>query len=284
MSKNKKGNLPALIEGDCRELLFDSEHHIRTVFHDGKEWFCVVDLISSAVQSARPSQYWSDTKAKDPQLYDFLVQLKFTAKDGKQYLMDAADAVGLLRIVQSIASPKVEHVKRWLANVGYERILEDQNPELAIKRGMLRYRELGYDDAWIEKRMKGMQVRHTYTDRLKESGITKGEDYAKLTNTVHTAAFGVNTQRHKELKDLNPKKDSLRDNMTPMELATIEFAESAATEASKANDAHGLAQNADAAIIGGSAAKAAAEVFEQKTGQRVLSRKNYKSSRKKLNN
>jgi hypothetical protein len=203
-------------------------NNIRSTVHEGVRYFSVVDFIEVLTDSNRPKQYWRDLKSNENQLYDFCVQLKFISKDGRLRQSDAATAEQLLRILQSIPSPKAEPAKQWLAKVGFERIEENRSPELGINRARQRaiaqWKKTGMSEDWIQTRLKSIDFRHTFTDTLKKHGIEDPKDYAKYTVKAHRSALGVTPKEHKEIKQL-ADKESLRDNMTRPELMFLSNAE-----------------------------------------------------------
>lgn len=242
----------------------------------GDEWYySVVDVIKALTDSSNPKRYWSDLKIKENgiQSYDFIVQLKLKSSDGKKYSTDCADNEGLLRIVQSVPSKKAEPFKQWLAKVGAERIEEIHQPAKAIERAKGYYIDKGYSPEWVQTRMAGIDTRHTFTDSLKEHGINEGYEYAILTNEMYQSWSGFSAGQYKEHKGLN-KKDSLRDNMTPMELATTLFSETAAKELIEKSGAEGFHQTRHQIHIAGQITKEAVDKIEKETGKKVVTHKN----------
>jgi DNA-damage-inducible protein D len=272
--------------------LFENKR-IRTHWDEGKEkwYFSVIDVIETLTDSNNARRYWSDLKRKLEfegfiQLYEIIVQLKLESSDGKKYETDCADTQGLLRIIQSIPSPKAEPFKRWLAQVGYERLEEIENPELASKRTREIYKAKGYSDEWIEKRMRGIAVRDELTGEWKKRGVKEGLEYSILTAEISKATFGLTPADYKNLKGLTKPSENLRDHMTDLELIFTMLGEASTTEIAINKDAKGFVQNRKAAIEGGKVAGSARKDLEKKSGKKVVTRENFKeltqSSSKKL--
>jgi hypothetical protein len=200
-------------------------------------------------------------------------QLKLRASDGKNYLTDCANTETVFRIIQTIPSPKAESFKRWLAKVGYERIQEIENPELATKRTRAIYKAKGYPDDWIEKRMRSIAIREELTDEWKNRGVEEQKDYAILTAEISKAAFGITPSEYKKLKGL--KRQNLRDHMNDLELIFSMLGEAATTEITRNRDTQGFNENKQAAIEGGSVAGTARKDLEKKSGKKVVSKENY---------
>ena len=240
-------------------LFEDSE--IRSVWDSEKEeyYFSVVDIIKALTDSKIPKRYWTDLKRKlteeGSQLYENIVQLKMKANDGKMRETDTLDTKGILRLIESIPSPKAEPFKLWLAKMGNDRIDEVFDPELAINRAVDYYRSRGYDDNWIKARMTGVVDRRKLTDIWKENGITKNIEYAVLTNEIYQAWSGMKASEYKEFKGI--RKESLRDNMTDIEVALTDLGEIATRELAKKHRPYGLEENKKVAHMGGHAAKVA---------------------------
>lgn len=251
---------------------------IRTAWNeDTEEWyFSIIDTIKVLSGSENPRRYWSDLKRKLKnegaiQVYENIVQLKMKAPDGKMRKTDVATTEQLLRIIQSIPSPKAEPFKAWLAMVGRERIEETIDPELAFERAKETYLKKGYSEEWINQRMMAIKVRNTLTDEWKERGV-KGNEYAILTDDIHKAWTGMSTREHKRLKGL--KKENLRDNMSDMELILTMLAEQTTKEISKNVEPTNLGENRNVARAGGAVAKNAREDVERRTGKPVITSKN----------
>ncbi len=199
------------------------------------------------------------------------------AADGKMRLTDVADTEQMLRLIQSVPSPKAEPFKLWLAKVGYERIQEIENPELAQTRMIETHRAKGYSDAWIDKRVRGIAVRDELTGEWKERGVKEGLEYGILTAEISKATFDVIPSEHKQLKGLTKPADNLRDHMTDLELIFTMLGEASITEIAKAQDAQGFMENKNAAVQGGNVAGNARKELEQKSGKKVLSKSNFKT-------
>ena len=242
-------------------------------------WVSVIDIVEVLSESKNPRRYWSDLKRKLKkegygQLYEKIVQLKLEASDGKKYSTDCANTETMFRIIQSIPSPKAEPFKQWLAQVGYERVQEIENPELAAQRAREYYKELGYNEEWIDKRLQSINIRGQLTDEWQDRGVQEGLEYAILTAEISRATFGLAPSDYKKYKGL--KRENLRDHMTNLELIfTMLGEEQTKLEAIK-EDAKGFEENKDAAIKGGSAAGKALGAFEDETGNKVISQDNFK--------
>jgi len=276
----------AVPEGEIEKVEF-KHREVRRVFHDGEWWFSVVDVVGAISESDRPSKYWSDLKRQlaekegFSELSDFIGQLPLPGTDGKMYPTEVCTTQTLLRIIQSMSSKNAEPWKRWLARVGYERIQEIQNPEIAIKRAILTYQIQGRTDDWIENRIRSMVVRKGLTSEWKKRGIEEGKEYAVLTNVISAATYGgVGVEDHKKLKGIK-SHHSLRDHMTDLELIFTMLGEKSTTEIAKARDAKGFAENLKAAKSGGLIAGNARVNLEKQTEQRVLSRSNFLGSNKR---
>lgn len=257
-------------------LFEDSE--IRSVWDSEKEeyYFSVVDVIGALTDSNIPRNYWSDLKRKlkqeGSQLHENIVQLKMKATDGKMRETDTLDTKGILRLIESIPSPKAEPFKLWLAKMGNDRIDEVFDPELAINRAVDYYRSRGYDDNWIKARMTGVVDRRKLTDVWKENGIIKNFEYAVLTNEIYQAWSGMKASEYKNFKGI--RKESLRDNMTDIEVALTVLGEIATRELAKKHRPYGLEENKKVAHMGGHAAKVARDDIEKNLGETVVTRKN----------
>jgi len=259
--------------------IFEGKNIRRLWSEDEEKWyFSVVDVVAVLSQSLRPRKYWDDLKRKLSQegseLSEKIGQLKMQASDGKKYLTDAADTEVMLRIIQSIPSPNAEPFKLWLARVGYERLEETADPELAINRALKTYLQKGYSQAWINQRLKSIEIRKALTDEWEQRGVKEGLEFAILTNEITQAWTGLTTKQYKNLKGL--KKENLRDNMTNLELVLNMLAETATTEISQKRQPQGLDQNKRVAKEGGTVAGNARKEIESKTGKKVLTSKNAK--------
>ena len=254
---------------------------IRTAWNETEEewYFSVVDVIEVLTDSNEPRRYWSDLKRKlnkegaSSQLYENIVQLKMKShKDGKSYKTDVANTEQLLRIIQSIPSPKAEPFKMWLAEVGRDRIEETIDPELTIERALETYLKKGYSREWINQRLQAIQVRKELTDEWDTHGVKKGIEYAILTDEITKAWSGMTTRQYKNLKGL--KKENLRDNMSTLELVLNMLAEATTTEISKEQDPQTFAENKNIAREGGEVAGNARKDIEKRTGRPVITSKN----------
>ncbi len=268
--------------------LFESKK-IRVHWDNDKQiwYFSVIDIIETLTGSNNPRRYWSDLKRKlikegFSQLYEIIVQLKLESPDGKKYLTDCSNTEGLLRIIQSIPSPKAEPFKIWLAKVGYERIEETEDPELAFDRAMETYLKKGYSKNWINQRLKSIEVRKELTDEWDVRGVKKGQEYAILTDEITKAWAGFTTKQYKDFKNL--KKENLRDNMTNLELVLNMLAETSTTELSKKNKPKTLKENKIIAKKGGAVAGNARKDLEKKLGESVISPLNANRLKKKDDN
>lgn len=279
--------LPATIpEGEIQRVLFKGAE-LRKVMHKDEWWFSIIDVLGAVTESANPRRYWSDLKRQVAEkegfseLYDRIVQLKMPAEDGKERETDAANVELLLRIMQSVRSPKAEPFKQWLARVGYERIQETQNPEIAIKRAILTYQIQGRSNDWIDKRIRTIVTRKELTNEWQRRGVKEGKEYAILTNTISTATFAVTPEKHRDYKGLK-KRDQLRDHMTDLELIFTMLGEKSTTEIAKTRNAQGFWQNQTAARSGGRIAGEARLKLEKETGRPILSRSNFLGSDKRV--
>ena len=257
--------------------LFEDKR-IRTAWDEEKEewYFSIVDVCEVLSGTDNPRRYWSDLKRKlksegAVELYEKIVQLKMTASDGKKRLTDVADTEQLLCIIQSIPSSRAEPFKLWLAQVGRERIEETIDPELTIERALETYLKKGYTREWINQWLQAIQVRKELTDEWKDRGIEKNAEYAILTDEITRAWSGMSTRQYKNLKGL--KKESLRDNMSTLELVLNMLAEVSTKEISQTEQPEGLQQNRDVARRGGSIAGEARKQIEQQTGRPAITSK-----------
>jgi|SRR5208283_3448528 len=250
---------------------------IRKVIHNNEWWFSVIDVCSVLTDSSDAGAYWRKLKQRlkeeGSEVVTFCHGLKMPAPDGKQRETDCANTEGLFRIIQSIPSPKAEPFKRWLAKVGYERIQEIEDPELATKRTKALYRAKGYSDDWIEKRMRGIAIRAELTDEWKMRQVGQEREYAILTAEISKATFGLTPSEYKNLKGL--ERENLRDHMNDLELIFSMLGEAATTEITKTQDTQGFDENRTAARKGGRIAGDAREKLEKETKKMVVSRNNY---------
>ena len=251
---------------------------VRKIIHHNKWWFSIIDVIEALTESNRSRKYWNDLKKKLKdegynEMSENIGQLKLLANDGKKYLTDCANTETIFRIIQSIPSPKVEPFKRWLARIGYERVKEIEDPELATKRTRALYKAKGYSDAWIEKRMRGIEIRETLTDSWQKRGVKEQKEYAILTAEISKAAFGMASSEYKKFKGL--KRENLRDHMDDLELIFSMLGEASTAEIVKTKDAKGFVRNKEVAKKGGSVAGRARKDLENKTGKKVSTKVNY---------
>jgi hypothetical protein len=262
-----KNNKIALFEGQG----------IRQEYFAGETYFSIVDIIKVLTGTSLPRRYWSDLKTKlkkeGSEVYEKIVQLKISAEDGKNRETDMANNETVLRIIQSIPSPKAEPFKMWLASLGKERIDEIQDPELATKRTRALYVAKGYSDSWIEKRMRGIVIREELTDEWKNRGVREAKDYEILTAEISKATFGVTPSEYKELKGL--ERENLRDHMDDFELIFNMLGERATTEIHRTEDSKGLPKLKDDAKAGGDIAGGARKKLEERLGKSVVSKGNY---------
>lgn len=258
--------------------LFEGKE-IRSVWDAEKEeyYFSVVDVIGALTDSKTPRNYWSDLKRKliseGSQLHEKIVQLKLKSnKDGKRYITDTLNTQGVLRLIESVPSSKAEPFKLWLAQMGSERIDEVFDPEIAINRAINYYRNRGYSDKWIEARLKGILDRNKLTDVWKENGIIENYEFAILTNEIYKTWSGMKASEYKNYKGL--RKESLRDNMSDIEVVLTDLGEIATRELAKKHKPYGLKENKKVAKAGGEVAKTARDDLEKKLGEKVISKKN----------
>jgi hypothetical protein len=268
-------DLPADSQG---KIIVFGGKQIRRVWHDNQWFFSIVDIVAALTDSNSPSKYWSAMKRREKQsigvqLSTLCRQLKLTSADGKSYVTEAVNTENAFRIIQSIPSPKAEPFKRWLAAVGYQRVQEIENPELAQQRMRELYKAKGYPDDWIEKRIRSIAIRDELTDEWQKRGIQEQRDFAILTAEISHATFGLTPSQYKQLKGL--KRENLRDHMTNLELIFTVLGEAATTEIARNRDAQGFDQNKTAAHEGGAIAGNARRQLEAKSGRKVATPKNY---------
>jgi hypothetical protein len=257
---------------------------------EGKWYFSVVDVIAVLTDSEKPRDYWYRIKEREKisgiELSTICRQFKLEAPDGKLRETDCASTEGILRIIQSIPSPKAEPFKRWLAQVGSERLDEIENPEIAAKRMREIYKAKGYSDEWIEKRVRGIAVRDELTNEWKKRGVKEQAEYSILTAEISKATFGMTPSEYKNFKELKNPTDNLRDHMTDLELIFTMLGEASTTEIAKNKDAQGFVENKKAAKKGGEIAGNARKELEIESGKKVATKENYKviteSEKKKL--
>ena len=265
--------------------LFESKQ-VRSEWNESEQqwYFSIIDVIEILTESQRPRKYWGDLKKKlfqegFEQLSEKIGQLKMQASDGKKYMTDVANVKTLLRIIQSIPSPKAEPFKRWLAQVGYERFQEIENPELGTQRTRELYKAKGYPDDWIEKRMRSIAIREELTEEWKNRGVREQLEYAILTAEISKATFGLTPSEYKKAKGL--KSQNLRDHMTDLELIFSMLGEASTTAIVKTKNPKGFVQNKIVAKQGGTIAGDARKALEVKTGKKVVSKNNYLPEAKK---
>jgi prophage antirepressor-like protein len=253
---------------------------IRKTIHNGEWWLSVVDVVqvlTDQVDDLTARKYWNKLserlKNEGSELVTFCHQLKLKAQDGKMRETDCANPEGILRIIQSVPSPKAEPFKRWLAKVGYERIQEIENPELAQERMKKLYEDKGYSKDWIDKRLRGIAIRQNLTDEWKERGISNEKDFAILTAEISKATFGMTPSEYKELKDL--KKENLRDHMTDLELIFTMLGEKVTTKISQKEKPETFDKSKKVARRGGNVAGNARKQTEKEIGGSVITKKNY---------
>ena len=252
------------------------EKKVRTVWDDEKEewFFSVVDVVKVLTDSANPTDYLKKMRKREPELGVYIgtncPQVTMTTSTGKKRKTLAAAIEQLFRIIQSIPSPKAEPFKQWMAEVAAERLNQMQDPELSIDQAVADYKRLGYSDAWIKRRIKSIEIRKDLTDQWDKAGVKEGQQYASLTDIITRAWSGKTTKQYKQFKGL--KKESLRDNMTNLELALNMFAESATAELHKEKNPHGYNASAQLAKAGGKAAEAARLNLEEQLGHSIISR------------
>ena len=251
------------------------QRKVRTVWDDVTEkwYFSVVDVVGVLTDSVDGRKYWNKLKQRLKEEGNETVtnchQFKLKASDGKMRLTDVADTEQLFRIIQSIPSPKAEPFKQWMAQVASQRIDQMQDPELSIDQAIVDYKRLGYSDAWINQRIKSIEVRKELTDEWHRTGVQEGLEYASLTDIITREWSGFTTKQYKHFKGL--KKENLRDNMTNLEIALNILAEASATEVSKQRNPHGFSQQTKVAKDGGSVAKAARNQLESQLGRSIIS-------------
>lgn len=268
-----------LQEGQTQLVLFRGKE-IRQIFHNDEWHFSVIDVVEALTGSDRPSKYWNVLKKQLVEKEDFselsdkIGKLPMLAQDGKMRPTDSANVETIFRIVQSIPAKKAEPFKKWLAKVGYERIQEIQDPEIAIKRAMLTYKAKGYPDEWVNARIQTIVSRKELTHEWGKRGVKEGIEYAILTNTISKGTFEVDVDGHRRVKGLK-KHHNLRDHMSPLELALTMLGETTTAEFARAEDAKGFHQNQQAAKTGGDVAGSARRNIEKRLGRKVVTKDNF---------
>lgn len=260
------------------KIAFFEGKKVRREWHQGEWWFSVIDVLGVLTNSADPQRYWSVLKSRlkkneGVDLTTICSKLKMAGADGKMYPTDMARTEGILRLIMSVPSPKVEPLKIWLAKVGKEHIEEIENPELGFERLKGIYEAKGYPKEWIERRLQTIEVRKQLTDEWKQRGVKEGQEYSILTAEIAKATFGLTPSEHSKLKGL--ERENLRDHMTPLELIFTALGEEATRLNAIKDDAQGYEDNHEAAQKGGRAAGGARESFEKLQNQKVVSSENY---------
>lgn len=259
------------------ELVNFDNNDIRTVESDGETWYSVIDIIDALVGSKDPGAYWRQLKKKlrdeGNETVNNFHTFKMEAADGKMRNTDCLTRESVLRLIQSISSPRVEPFKQWLANAGEQNIQETENPELLIAKVYDHYRDNGMDDDWIDARIRSMNVRNSLTQRWQEAGVTSSKEYAFLTNIISKGTFDLTVAEHKQIKGL-ARKHNIRDNMSTLELIYIILAEVTAKEISEKQNALGYSANEDIAMQAGNIAGESRKRFEKKTGLNVVTSNN----------
>lgn len=264
------------------EIKIFENKHVRSVYNEQEErwYFSVQDVVEVLTDSKDVKQYVKRMLSRDAILKDnwgtICTLVEMTAADGKMRKIQAANTEGVLRIIQSIPSPKAEPFKLWLARVGAERIAEIENPELAQERIRAIYKSKGYSDTWIEKRIRGIVVRDELTNEWKTRGVKEGKEYAILTAEISKATFGIVPSEYKKLKSLTRSTENLRDHMTDLELIFTMLGEASTTEIAKNKNAQGFIENKKAAFSGGTIAGNARKELEKKSGAKIVSKQNFK--------
>jgi DNA-damage-inducible protein D len=249
------------------------QKNIRNIVHNGMIFFSVIDIIEALTDSPQPSTYWGMLKKREPQLFTICEKLKFKALDGKYRPTDCANTEGVLRIIQSVPSPKAEPFKLWLASLGKQSLDENADPELAIERARELYRAKGYDDKWIETRLKSIDIRKELTEEWQKRGVKEGSEYAFLTAEISKATFGITPTEHKDLKKLG--KENLRDHMSDIELIFTMLGEASTRNIAIDDDAQGYDDNLNAAQRGGRAAGTARQAYEKNLKTKVVTPVNF---------
>lgn len=263
-----------------QEIQLFADKQIRTYWDDDKElyFFCIIDVVEALTDSNDPKQYIKRMRQRDPGLNSVWGTIctphQFLSSDGKRHQANCASLGGVLRIIQSIPSPKAEPFKRWLAQVGADRLHQMQDPELGIQQSLADFKRLGYSDNWINQRLKSIEIRKDLTDQWKAHGVDEGTCYATRTDIIYQSWAGLTAKKYKQLKGL--RKENLRDNMTNEELVMNMLAELTTTNITKEEHPISMSEHAQAASRGGSVARVAREAFEQQTGKKVVTNLNMK--------
>ncbi len=264
-------------EAKITKIAIFQKNEIRKTIHNNEWWFSISDIVEALTDSADVKQYIKKMRQRDTELNSYwgtiCTPLEMTAKDGKIRKVTSANTEGIFRIIQSIPSAKAEPFKRWLAKIGYERIQEIEDPEIATNRTRVIYKAKGYSDAWIEKRMRGIEVRETLTNEWKKRGVKENPEYAILTAEISKATFGMTPNQYQKFKSL--KRENLRDHMNDLELIFTMLGEASTTEIAKNKNAQGFFENKLAAREGGNVAGKARKDLEKKSGKKVSTKENY---------
>ena len=271
-----------MLEDNDKSIVLFEDMPVRRVWNKKtrKWYFSIVDImaiLTNQISHKKAQSYWTTLKNRlkieGSEVVTKCDKLKLIAKDGKKYFTDTANVQTIFRLVQSVPSPKAEPFKLWLAKVGYERLQEIANPELAVNRARGNWKKMGRDVKWVEHRMRGQEIRNKLTDYWQENDVKEGSEYAKLTDIIHQEWSGFTTRKHKNLKKL--KDENLRDNMTEAELLFTALAELSTTHIAKKDKSQGFNENIVSAQKGGGVAKRAREDYELQTGRKVISNQNY---------
>lgn len=263
-----------------QEIQLFADKQIRTYWDDDKElyFFCIIDVVEALTDSNDPKQYIKRMRQRDLGLNSVWGTIctphQFLSSDGKRHQVNCASLGGVLRIIQSIPSPKADPFKRWLAQVGADRLHQMQDPELGIQQSLADFKRLGYSDNWINQRLKSIEIRKDLTDQWKAHGVDEGTGYSTLTDIIYQSWAGLTAKKYKQLKGL--RKENLRDNMTNEELVMNMLAELTTTNITKEEHPISMSEHAQAASRGGSVARVAREAFEQQTGKKVVTNLNMK--------
>jgi len=271
---------------EIHKIVVFQDKKIRRIWHKEEWWFSVVDVVTILTESSRPRKYWSELKTKlleeGFEVSAIIGQLKFESFDGKLRLTDCANTKNMFRIIQSIPSKKAEPFKQWLAQVGYERIEEIENPEIGQDRIKKYYELKGYPKDWIDKRLRGIAIRQELTDEWKNREINPEKEFAILTNEISKATFGKTVNEYKEFKKLQMKNQNLKDHMTDWELILTMVGEKATTDITTETDSQGFDECKDSAKKGGSIAGRTREDIEKNIGKSLVSKENYLLNKKEL--
>lgn len=269
-------------ETQSHQIVLFKGKEIRKILHKNEWWFSILDVIAVLAETPSSKTYWSKMKERDKEIsqpFPFWEQLKLVAEDGKMRETDCADTEGIFRIIQSIPSPKAEPFKRWLARVGYERVQEIENPELATKRTRMLYKLKGYSEDWIEKRMRGIAIREELTDEWEKRGAKEKRDYEILTAEISKATFGITPSQYKKLKGL--KRENLRDHMDDFELIFNMLGERSTTEIHRNENSIGIKKLKNDAQRGGKVAGNARKELEKELGRSITTKNNFLSKAKR---